>query len=81
MEKSKIYSRVDKSVDDSVNKMAKNYGMTKSAVIALCLKIGLTYLKVVTEPEGLITPELMAEVMVEAEKRGVEFKVPDELAE
>jgi hypothetical protein len=78
--KKKIYSRVKSSVEADITRMAKEYSMTKSAMIALCVKIGMNYLKAMTDPEGLITPDFMADVLVEAEKKGVEFKIPEELA-
>jgi microsomal dipeptidase-like Zn-dependent dipeptidase len=79
--KVKIYSRVLRSVDADIGKMAKEFSMTKSSMIALCVKIGMNYLKAMADPEGLLTPEYMASVLAEAEKGGIEFKVPVELRE
>ena len=40
--------------------------------------IGFNYLRALVDPESYITPDMMADVMVAAEKKGVEFKLPDD---
>lgn len=78
-EKIKIYARIKPDDNDAIDKMREDFSITKSGMIAMCVSIGVNYLKAVTNPEGLLSPEKMAEIMIEAEKRGVEFKVPEEL--
>ncbi len=77
----KIYSRVRPQFSNELGSMAKNYSMSKSAMIALCTKIGMTYLKAITDPEGLLSAEKMADVLQELEKRGVELSQPEEKIE
>jgi len=82
MEKTAVWAKFEKSLDDKVVKMAEKLSMTKSSTIGLCTSIGLSLLSALINPESLISAEKMAEVMIEAEKKGVEFMVPDdELAE
>lgn len=73
---SKIYSRVSPEQSKDLGDMAKRFSMSKSAMIALCSKIGMTYLKAITDPEGLLSAEKMADVIVELDKRGVELQTP-----
>lgn len=75
--RTKIYSRVKPEFEQELRRMAKEYAMSKSAMIALCAKIGLTYLKAVTDPEGLLSADKMADVLQELDKRGVELAMPE----
>jgi len=82
MEKTAVWAKFEVKMDKEVEVMAKKYNMTKSSMIGLLTSIGLSILKALVNPESLISAEKMAEVMIEAEKKGVEFMVPDdELAE
>jgi len=78
MEKEKIYARLEKKDVDAMRAFAEKYNMTKAALISLCTMAGFNYLRALVDPDSYITPELMADVMVEAEKKGVEFKLPDD---
>jgi len=73
----KIYSRVRPAFDAELRRISQEYSMSKSAMIALTCKIGLTYLKALTDPEGLLSAEKMADVLQELEKRGVELSNPE----
>lgn len=77
VEWSKIYSRVKPKFSRELGEMAKEYSISKSAMIALCTKIGFTYLKAVTDPEGLLSAEKMADVLSELDKKGVELVRPE----
>jgi hypothetical protein len=78
MEKEKVYARLEKKDVDNIREFGKKYNMTKSGMIGLCTMIGFNYLRALINPESYLTPEMMADVMVEAEKRGVEFKLPND---
>jgi hypothetical protein len=71
--KGKIYSSVSRELFDQITKMAKQFGMTKSAVVGLCTKIGMNYLMTVVEPENVLSTERLVEILIEADKRGVDF--------
>ena len=78
-EKVKVYARIRPEDAKELKRLANEFSVTQSGMIAIVVNIGLNYLKAVTNPESLLSAEKMAEIMIEAEKRGVEFKVPEEL--
>lgn len=74
-----LRARVDPQFFYDLTDMAKKFTMSRSSMIALTSKIGFTYLKIITDPQTLLSPEYLAQVLVEAENKGIEFKMPDDL--
>lgn len=72
-----VYMRVSPEINDDLEDIKDKYGMSKTAIASLCVGIGLTYLKALTNPEALISSKKMAEVLMESEKMGVKFDKPD----
>lgn len=77
--KKKIFTRVPLAIDEKITQIAGDYNTTKSAIIGMLISIGLNYFKAITNPEELISSEKMADVLKEAQKKGVEFKSLEEL--
>jgi hypothetical protein len=78
-EKVKLYTRVTPDVDVQIVDLASRYNTTKSAINGILISIGLSYFKAIIDPEGLISSKKLAEILVESEKLGAEFTIPDEL--
>ena len=79
IDKKKVFARVPLSTDAKITQLARDYSTTKSAIIGILISIGLTYFKAILNPEELISSEKMAEVLKEAQAKGVEFKSIQEL--
>ena len=62
-----VYMRVSQEINDDLEDIKDRYGMSKTAIASLCVGIGLTYLKALTNPEALISSKKMAEIMLETE--------------
>ncbi|MDY6895694.1 MAG: hypothetical protein SVO01_09815 [Thermotogota bacterium] len=72
-----VYMRVSPGINDDLEDIKEKYGMSKTAIASLCVGIGLTYLKALTNPEALISSKKLAEVLSESEKMGVKFEKSD----
>lgn len=71
----KVYARVPEDINEKLVRMGKRYGLSKSAVIAMCVQIGMNYMVAVLEPDEVLSADKLAEILVAAEKRGVNFQV------
>jgi len=78
MKKETVWAKMELDQHEELEKLAEKFGMTKSSMIALTSYIGIKLLKSLIDPESLISAEKMADIMVEAEKKGVEFKLPND---
>mgnify|MGYP006290690003 CR=1 FL=1 len=78
-DRERVYSRIPTDMVEDIDALRERFGVNKSAMVGMCIGIGLNYLKALINPEGLLSSKKMAEVLMESEKLGVEFKKPDEL--
>lgn len=73
----KVYSRVKPEFEEELRVMAEEYAMSKSALIAMTCKIGLTYIKAMSDIDGVLPPRYMADVLQILDSRGVELVQPE----
>lgn len=66
-ERVRVSTRISKELDADLDDVREHLGLNKSAIVGLCVSVGITYLKAMTNPESLITSKKMAEVMLETE--------------
>jgi len=67
-ERIRVSTRISQEMHDDLDDLREHLGLNKSAIVGLCVSVGITYLKAMTNPESLITSKKMAEVMLETEK-------------
>ena len=76
-DRERVYSRIPTDMVEDIDALRERFGVNKSAMVGMCIGIGLNYLKALINPEGLLSSKKMAEVLMESEKMGVKFEKPD----
>jgi len=76
--KKRINVYISPDLDRKIDDYAKKFSVTKSTLVTMSVQAGLDAIIRALAPQDAITPEIMASLISEMDKRGVKFEKPEE---
>lgn len=75
--RTRIWGYVNPELNEKLETWAVRLGLSKAQLINISIQAGLSAVTKAISPEEAISPDILAKIMLEAQKLGVEFKEPE----